>query len=51
MDACRGAHVVLVLTEWSHFREIDPAVVDGRNCLDREAWREAGWIYRGLGRP
>ena len=61
MEACRGAHVVLVLTEWSHFREIDPAVlaevvatpavVDGRNCLDREAWRAAGWTYRALGRP
>ncbi len=61
MDACRGADVVLVLTEWSHFREIDPvvladvvatpAVVDGRNCLDDRAWRAAGWTYRGLGRP
>jgi UDPglucose 6-dehydrogenase len=61
MDACRGAHVVLVLTEWAQFREIDPtvlaevvatrAVVDGRNCLDREAWRAAGWTYRSLGRP
>jgi UDPglucose 6-dehydrogenase len=61
MEACRGAHVVLVLTEWAQFREIDPtvlsevvaspAVVDGRNCLDREAWREAGWTYRALGRP
>jgi len=26
-------------------------IVDGRNCLDPEAWREAGWEYRGLGRP
>ena len=61
MDACRGAHVVLVLTEWAQFREIDPAVlaevvatpavVDGRNCLDRDAWRAAGWTYRALGRP
>ena len=61
MEACRGAHVVLVLTEWAQFREIDPvklaevvatpAVVDGRNCLDREAWRAAGWTYRALGRP
>jgi UDPglucose 6-dehydrogenase len=61
MEACRGAHVVLVLTEWAQFREIDPtvlsevvatpAVVDGRNCLDRDAWREAGWTYRALGRP
>ncbi len=61
IDACRGADVVLHLTEWPEFREIDPAqlaavvaqpnVVDGRNCLDADAWREAGWTYRGLGRP
>jgi UDPglucose 6-dehydrogenase len=59
--ACRGAEVVLHLTEWPEFRELDPAVlgevvaarnvVDGRNCLDAEAWRAAGWTYRGLGRP
>nr|WP_187361238.1 UDP-glucose/GDP-mannose dehydrogenase family protein [Phytoactinopolyspora mesophila] len=61
LDACRGAHVVLHLTEWPEFRELDPAVVgdvvasrtvlDGRNCLDDHAWRAAGWTYRGLGRP
>ncbi|MPZ96021.1 MAG: nucleotide sugar dehydrogenase [Propionibacteriales bacterium] len=61
IDACRDADVVLHLTEWPEFREVDPAVlgevvaqrnvVDGRNCLDREAWRAAGWTYRGLGRP
>lgn len=60
-DACAGAHVVLVLTEWREFRELDPeilgeivarrAVVDGRNCLDPTRWRAAGWTYRGLGRP
>lgn len=60
-DACRKADVVLHLTEWPEFREIDPVelgevvsrrhVVDGRNCLDAEAWRSAGWTYRGLGRP
>ena len=59
--ACRDADVVLHLTEWPEFREIDPAVlgrvvrarnvVDGRNCLDADAWRDAGWTYRGLGRP
>jgi UDPglucose 6-dehydrogenase len=58
--ACEGADVVLVLTEWKEFREIDPAVVaavvrnrrviDGRNCLDAEAWRRAGWQYRAYGR-
>lgn len=61
MDACRGAHVVLHLTEWPEFRELDPVVlgdvvadrqvIDARNCLDRQAWRTAGWTYRGLGRP
>ncbi|MDF2444279.1 MAG: UDPglucose 6-dehydrogenase, partial [Subtercola sp.] len=56
-----GAEAVVVLTEWKEFRELDPAwahglvenaiVIDGRNCLDMIAWREAGWTYRGLGRP
>lgn len=60
-EACRDAHVVLHLTEWPEFRDLDPArlgevvgtraVVDGRNCLDADAWRAAGWTYRGLGRP
>jgi UDPglucose 6-dehydrogenase len=59
--ACRNADVVLHLTEWAEFREIDPVelgevvahrnIVDGRNCLDVEAWRAAGWTYHGLGRP
>jgi UDPglucose 6-dehydrogenase len=59
--ACRDAHVVLHLTEWPEFREIDPSelatvvdqpnLVDGRNCLDADAWRAAGWTYRSLGRP
>jgi len=60
-EACRGAHVVLHLTEWPEFRKIDPSdlatvvaqpnLVDGRNCLDADAWRAAGWTYRSLGRP
>ncbi|MGL3198118.1 MULTISPECIES: nucleotide sugar dehydrogenase [Curtobacterium] len=59
-DALRGAELVLVLTEWNEFRELDPAavaalvevpvVVDGRNCLDRDAWTAAGFTYRGMGR-
>lgn len=61
VEACRKADVVLHLTEWAEFREIDPAqlgqvvaqrnIVDGRNCLDVDAWRAAGWTYHGLGRP
>jgi UDPglucose 6-dehydrogenase len=59
-DALTGADLVLVLTEWNAFRELDPVavaalvsspvVVDGRNCLDRDAWRAAGFTYRGMGR-
>jgi UDPglucose 6-dehydrogenase len=61
LDAARGAHVVLLLTEWREFRDMDPAelsgvvgernIVDGRNALDPERWRAAGWNYRALGRP
>jgi len=60
LEACHGADVTLVLTEWKQFRELEPAdldpvvrqrsVIDGRNCLDREKWRTAGWVYRGVGR-
>jgi UDPglucose 6-dehydrogenase len=60
LEACRGADVTLVLTEWRQFRELEPAdldrvvrqrsIIDGRNCLDRENWRAAGWVYRGVGR-
>jgi UDPglucose 6-dehydrogenase len=60
VEACRGAHLVLHLTEWQEFRDMDPGVLDGvvaakvlldgRNALDAAAWRAAGWSYRGLGR-
>jgi UDPglucose 6-dehydrogenase len=26
-------------------------IVDGRNALDPQQWRAAGWQYRGIGRP
>jgi UDPglucose 6-dehydrogenase len=61
VEAARGADLVLHLTEWSEFREMDPAtlsqvvsgrhIVDGRNALDPVRWRAAGWTYRALGRP
>ena len=59
-DACRDADLVLHLTEWREFRDLDPSkladvvrhprVLDGRNVLDAEAWREAGWEFRSMGR-
>jgi UDPglucose 6-dehydrogenase len=60
-DACIGADVVLVLTEWDEFRRIQPqelegvtrsnCIIDARNCLDPQVWRGAGWTYRGFGCP
>ncbi|UNS97379.1 UDP-glucose/GDP-mannose dehydrogenase family protein [Streptomyces tubbatahanensis] len=61
LDAVRGADVVLHLTEWAEFKELDPAalgdvtaarhILDGRNTLDPALWRKAGWTFRALGRP
>ncbi|MFE5596137.1 UDP-glucose dehydrogenase family protein [Streptomyces sp. NPDC056549] len=61
LEAVRGADVVLHLTEWREFRELDPTelasvaatrtILDGRNALDGERWRAAGWTYRAMGRP
>ncbi|OCB44979.1 UDP-glucose dehydrogenase family protein [Mycobacterium parascrofulaceum] len=62
-EACERADAVLVLTEWRQFVDLDPAdladrvrarvVVDGRNCLDAERWKRAGWrVFRlGARRP
>lgn len=60
LAAARDADLLLHLTEWPEFREVDPValgevvrgklVLDGRNKLDLEAWRAAGWTARGLGR-
>ncbi|WNG90226.1 UDP-glucose/GDP-mannose dehydrogenase family protein [Mycobacterium sp. ITM-2016-00317] len=59
-EACHGADVTLVLTEWEEFRKLTPhdlngivrhkRIIDGRNCLDADSWRGAGWLYRGMGR-
>ena len=59
-EACEDADLVLHLTEWPQFRELDPAdlatvvrrrkIIDGRNLLDATAWREAGWEFRSMGR-
>ncbi|MEU7313931.1 UDP-glucose/GDP-mannose dehydrogenase family protein [Streptomyces sp. NPDC007083] len=61
LEAARGADVVLHLTEWSEFKELDPAalgdvvasrhLLDGRNTLDSALWRKSGWLFRALGRP
>lgn len=61
LAAARDADLLLHLTEWPEFREVDldvlgsvvrrRQVIDGRNKLDAGAWRDAGWTVRPLGRP
>ncbi|WP_372594795.1 UDP-glucose/GDP-mannose dehydrogenase family protein [Actinotalea sp.] len=58
--AAAGAELVVLATEWTQYRELEPAhlgtlvaerrILDGRNALDPAAWRAAGWTYRALGR-
>ncbi len=58
--AATGADVVLILTEWPEFCELDfdklatamagRAIVDTRNLLDPAAVKAAGLVYDGVGR-
>jgi len=58
--AVAGADALVVATEWKVFQGENAAtigelmsgnlVVDGRNCLDAESWKAAGFRYRGMGR-
>jgi len=60
-EAAADAELVLLLTEWAEYVQLDPRalgkvvaeprILDGRNVLDPAAWRDAGWTYRALGRP
>ena len=59
-DAIKDTDLILHLTEWKEYRQIDPAaisslvkskiIIDGRNMLDRTLWRNAGWKFHALGR-
>jgi UDPglucose 6-dehydrogenase len=59
-EAVKDADLILHLTEWKEYRQIDPAalgslvkgkiIIDGRNMLDRTLWRNAGWKFHALGR-
>lgn len=60
LTALTGSDLVLLLTEWAEFVNIDPVratelvgtarIIDGRNALDPRIWEDAGWSYAGLGR-
>ena len=60
LDAVRGADAAVIVTEWPELAEIasaetleamrTPLIVDGRNLLDPQAVRAAGFRYEGIGR-
>lgn len=61
-EACEGAHVVAVITEWDEFKDLDYARIyegmykpafffDGRNVVDLEKLREIGFEAYGIGKP
>jgi UDPglucose 6-dehydrogenase len=60
-DAVRGADAAVIVTEWPELRELptadvrqamaNPLIIDGRNLLDPETVRKAGFVYEGIGRP
>ena len=58
--AVDGADAVVLVTEWPELAELNwraaagrmrtALLIDGRNMLDPEAMRSAGWAYEGIGR-
>ncbi len=59
-DAVSGADAAVIVTEWPELRGLaspetrdamaTPLIVDGRNLLDPEQVRQAGFAYEGIGR-
>ena len=60
LEALDGADAAILVTEWPEFAELDwseaarrmanPLLIDGRNFLDPERLRAAGFTYEGIGR-
>ncbi len=60
LDAVSSADAAVIVTEWDELRELAseevrdamrrPVIVDGRNLLDPETARAAGFVYEGIGR-
>lgn len=61
LAAVHGADAAVIVTEWAELRGLaspevraamtTPLIIDGRNLLDPEAVRQAGFAYEGIGRP
>jgi len=60
LDALEGADAAVIVTEWKEFGELDwneaatrmagRLVIDGRNFIDPDTVRAAGFEYEGIGR-
>lgn len=58
--ATEGAHVVILVTEWNEFKQLDlarvrrtmatPLLIDGRNVYDPRQMKDLGFRYFGIGR-
>lgn len=59
-DALADADLAILGTEWHEYTQLDPhraarlmrhaRIIDGRNALDPQAWKAAGFTYIGIGR-
>jgi UDPglucose 6-dehydrogenase len=59
-EAVQDADAAVIVTEWDEFRSLvspqirdsmrRPLIIDGRNLLEPDAAREAGFTYEGIGR-
>ena len=60
LEAVTGADAAVIVTEWDELRGLAsaevrdamarPLIIDGRNLLDPEQTRRAGFVYEGIGR-
>jgi UDPglucose 6-dehydrogenase len=60
LEAVQGADAAVIVTEWPELKGLasaevhgamkTPLIVDGRNLLDPEQARQAGFTYEGIGR-
>ena len=58
-DACKSVDAILVLTEWDHFKKVNPdkvkdlvknkVIIDARNILDKNLWVKSGFNFIGNG--
>lgn len=58
-DALAGAELVILATEWSQYKNLDPensgllvknkSLLDTRNAFDAYSWQKAGWTIKKLG--